>query len=67
MICLNNFALVAVIVETVFYTLLVIKLDEFRREQCSKHSELILEIKKDKDEEIAGLRNYFSKINQKDE
>jgi hypothetical protein len=32
----------------------------------SKHSKLILEIKKDKDEEPAGLKNYFSKINQKD-
>ena len=66
MICLNNFALVAIIVETVFYTLLLIKLDEFRRKQCSKHFELILKIKEDKDEEIAGLTNYFSRINQKD-
>jgi hypothetical protein len=66
MICLNNFALVAIIVETIFYTLLLIKLDEFRREQCSKYSELILKIKKDKDEEIAGLTKYFSRTNQKD-
>ena len=66
MICLNNFALVCIIVETVFYTLLLIKLDEFCRKQCSKRSELILKIKKDKDEEIAGLTNYFSRINQKD-
>jgi hypothetical protein len=66
MICLNNLALVAIIVETVFYTLLAIKLDEFRREQCSKYSKLILEIKKDKDAELAGLTKYLSRINQKD-
>ena len=64
MICLNTFALAVIVVLIILVTLLIIKLDVSRRNLHTKYQTTILEIKKDKDEEIAGLMNYKSKINQ---
>ena len=62
MICLNTFALAVIVVLIILVTLLIIKLDVSRRNLHTKYRTMILEMKKDKDEEIAGLMNYKSKI-----